>query len=160
TWGASQPASPSPSNGVGTWSSITSSGNQVFAGFDYTNGNDTDAYFHASSDGGRTWTDPVYRMDDDTTGAPVANTVISALNANTVFGAWEDARPGYGPWLIYATRGSRAETSVAPGSHAGAPTPHVTAYPNPARAGEAVSFVAAGSGAGAGTVIDIYDLGG
>jgi hypothetical protein len=104
TWSPSVQVNDPARGSTGTYSSIAGVDGVVFAGFDvYTSS--WDSYFRASSDGGRTWTQPQVRMDDDTTGSATGNTVVAAAQRRLAFGAWSDTRPSYGAWQIYTTRG-------------------------------------------------------
>jgi hypothetical protein len=143
TWSASVPADPPLGGGVGTYSSLAVAGGTVFAGFDLYEGN-WNAYFRASPDGGRTWTEGACRMDDDASGSPSGNTVLAARTATEVMGAWMDGRPG-GPWQIYSSRGIREAAAVdpeaAPGASGIAPASlTITLAPNPSSMGGTVAI--------------------
>jgi hypothetical protein len=127
-----------PEAGTGTSFSVAGFGNHVFAGFEFREA-DWNCYFRPSSDGGRTWVDPVVRMDDDA-GGDVHNPVLAAAGASEVLAVWQDTRPGGVPPQIYSTRGTRDVTGVEPWT-APRPAPRplsVTAVPNPFHPGDAV----------------------
>jgi hypothetical protein len=137
TWQASAQADPPSPGGTGTYSSIAAHDGWVFAGFDLLAGN-WDAYFRASSDGGRTWTEDACRMDDDSSGGAAQNTVLAPVTTEIVHGAWSDTRPGLGSWKIYTSRGERGATGIADPPPAPATPVGLSSAPNPSRIGEPV----------------------
>jgi hypothetical protein len=110
-WSASSRVDDPAMSGTGTYSSIAGAGIEVFAGFDSPQA-DWNCYFRSSSDGGRTWLDPVVRMDDDDTGAASTNAVLATAGADEVFGTWQDTRSGPGASLIYTALGTRDVTGL------------------------------------------------
>ena len=149
TWGASVPADPPSNGGVGTYSSLAVAGGTVFAAFDLYEAN-WNAYFRASTDGGRTWTEGACRMDDDVTGSASGNTVLAARSTTEVMGAWMDNRPG-AAWQIYSSRGIREVTAVEPEAAGGAsgiaPAATITLAPNPSSGGALVAIGVRAEGA-------------
>ncbi len=154
TWSPSARVDDPLLQGTGTCSSIVGVGDEVFAGFDCYPAGSWDSYFRASSDGGRTWTDPVVRMDDDNTNSATGNTVIAAASPGQVYGAWQDNRPG-GVWKIYAAAGTRSSAGIGGDSIGWS----FSCVPNPSRAGGVVVFHLSPGAAGP-AAIGIYDLSG
>jgi hypothetical protein len=146
TWSASARIDDPALGGTGTWSSIAGAGGFLFAAFDCYQGS-WNSYFRASADGGRTWTEPVVRMDDDVTGAATGNSVLAAISSNRVVGAWQDTRPGTGAWKIYASAGIGDPASVDGSSHDGSShdgssrdAGAVVCFPNPSKPGDRVEI--------------------
>jgi hypothetical protein len=166
TWSASVRADEPSPGGAGTYSSIAAFGTWVFAGYDAYDGN-WNAWMRASSDGGRSWTEPAARMDDDVTGSPSGNTVIAPFSPTTIYGAWQDGRPTPAPWLIMTTRGTRQGTDVgetwATQGTGDTGRTGLVLRPNPARSGEEIHIGFARESGHApvitpGAVVGIYDL--
>lgn len=160
TWQASAQVDPPSPGGTGTYSSIVARDGWVFAGFELFAGT-WDAYFRASADGGRTWTEDACRMDDDTSGGAAQNTVLAPVTAEIVHGAWSDTRPGLGSWKIYTSRGERGAMGIAdPPPAPGVPV-GLSSAPNPSRIGEPVRIEVRASGSmGAGSRLLICDAAG
>lgn len=157
TWAASAQVDPPSTGGTGTYSAITTRDGWVFAGFDLL-AETWDAYFRASSDGGRTWTEDACRMDDDTSGGAAQNTVLAPVTAEIVHGAWSDTRPALGSWKIYTARGERGAIGIAEPPPAPAAAFTLSAAPNPSRTGETVRVtVRAPAGTGAESRLLICD---
>jgi len=137
TWGASAQVDPPAAGGTGAYSSIVTKDGWVFAGFDLL-AETWDAYFRASSDGGRTWTETACRMDDDTSGGAAQNTVLAPVTTEIVHGAWSDTRPSLGSWKTYTARGERGAIGIADPPPAPAAALTLLGTPNPSRSGEPV----------------------
>jgi hypothetical protein len=153
TWSASVRVDDPALGGVGTWSSITSWENAVFAGFDCYQGT-WNSYFRPSVDG-RAWTDPVVRMDDDTGTGATGNTVLVATSAGAVVSAFQDSR--LGPWLIYTARGAGDVTGVGEGVAGVFPDRPVICAPNPSRVGTPVRLVLSAMSGTTVQAVTIYD---
>jgi hypothetical protein len=127
-----------PSSGTGTFSAIACAQGTVFAVFDlYVDS--WDAYFRASADGARSWSEPMRRMDDASSETPTNNPALAAASTEHVVGVWSDGRePGFN-WKIYAAVGELSMTGVSqePVAEAGGGV-HIIATPNPAPAGASV----------------------
>jgi hypothetical protein len=140
TWSASVRVDDPALGGVGTYSSIASAGPTVFASF-FCYQTSWDLFFRPSYDGGRTWGEPVVRIDDDGSGGATQNPVLAARSETEVCAAWMDTRPGPGPWKIYAARGVGDVTAAhdPEGGAFGGSWSWVSA-PNPSRAGRPVTL--------------------
>ena len=99
---------------------------------------DLNCYFRSSPDGGVTWSEPPVRMDDDTTGGFAGNSVIALGGPNEVYGVWQDSRPGFSSWQIFAARGERATLSAEPEFVNPASPSFGGAWPNPSRSWQVV----------------------
>ncbi len=140
TWEPSAQVDPPSDGGCGTYSSITAFEGWVYAGFDLAE-TTWNAYFRASSDGGRNWSEDACRMDDDTSGGAAQNTVLAARAIDVVHGAWSDSRPGLTNWKIYTARGERGAAGIGePDEIAGPPVARLLCAPNPSRVGTAVEI--------------------
>ncbi len=160
SWDASAQVDPPAPGGTGTYSSLATRDGRVFAGFDLLDGT-WDAYFRASSDGGRTWTEDACRMDDDPSGGAAQNTVLAPVTSEVVHGAWSDTRPGLASWKIYTSRGERGAIGIGDPPPAPAPAPALLCRPNPSRSGEAVRItVRAPAAMGTGSRLSISDAAG
>lgn len=127
--------------GTDTYSALASAGSTVFAAFGCYQGT-WNLYFRPSYDGGRTWTEPVTRIDDDASGATTQNGVLAARSSTEVYAVWQDSRPGPGSWKTYTARGVRDITDLpeAEAERFAFGPPRWIASPNPARIGETVRF--------------------
>lgn len=135
-WNPSTQVNQSSDFGTGTFPTLSAVGNQVFGAYDLFDGDDLNCYMRVSVDGALSWTEPPVRIDDDTSGAAGGNTVIAAASATDVYTAWQDTRPGLGPWQIYAAWGYRPTNAVASSSSISA-----FAFPNPSRLDQEVRLV-------------------
>lgn len=151
TWETSAQVDEASPGGAGVYSSVVTLGGRAFAAFDIYEGN-WNVYFRASADGGRTWTEPMARMDDDASGGPAGNAVLAPRTPGDVAAAWQDGRGS--AWQIFASRGTRAGTGVA-GAPAAGTRPALVAYPNPSRVGDEVRLAPAPGAprAGSGIVV-------
>lgn len=146
-----------PSGGVGTFSSLASFGDVLYAGYDQYTGS-WNALCSRSWDAGG-YFEPPARMDDDNTGAGTANPVLAAFSEWRVFGAWMDSRAPGTNWKIYSAVGRQQGVSVSD------PEPLarlsvLRAAPNPTERGENVSFVLGDGSPRPAQSIQIFDTGG
>ncbi len=133
TWSPRVDVNESWATGIGVTNSIAAWGNNVYAVMAVYVAN-WDLYFRASNDGGRTWPDPMVRVDDDATGAAIGCPVVAASSADVVHAAWQDNRGAYPNWKTYAATGTRQSTGVAdPG--VGGPALGLRVIPNPFQGG-------------------------
>ncbi len=141
TWDASVQVDEVAPGGTGTYSSIASDGEALFAAFDIYQ-SDWDAYFRASPDGGTTWPDAMVQMDDNPGSEATGNPVLVATGPLAVHAAWQDGRaPGYN-WKIYAAAGLSVGSGIEDG------TSHFTltwgVSPNPSCGNAAVRMTCEG----------------
>jgi hypothetical protein len=101
---------------------------------------DWDIYFRASSDGGRTWPDPMVRVDTDDTGASATSPVVAATSADEVHVAWSDSRGDVPTWKIYTSTGLRVPSGVESVNLWSEGT-HLSVWPNPSVPGQEVRVV-------------------
>jgi hypothetical protein len=124
--------------GTDVYNSVAALGQTLFAVFGVYEGS-WNAYFRASPDGGLTWDEPMVRVDDDASSSAAGNAVLAPVSSAEVQVVWQDNRTSPFNWKIYTARGTRDNTGVDASAQIGMPS--ITVSPNPARAGDPVTFV-------------------
>lgn len=137
TWQPSDVVNQPSDGGIGSAAALTAAGNEVLVSYELFE-DDLNCYFRSSPDGGASWTEPPVRMDDDVTGGFAGNSVIALGGPNEVYGVWQDSRPGFSNWQIFAARGERSALAVETDSANSAFQSFGSAWPNPSRSRQVV----------------------
>jgi hypothetical protein len=125
---------------TGTYNSISSWANTVYAVMRFSDGGDWDITFRASTDGGRSWPDPMVRVDDDETEASAGSPVVAASAEHVVHVAWQDSRGDVPLWKTYASTGT-LEVSGFDEQAAGKGDLRLRVAPNPSHRSQGVRLI-------------------